>query len=69
MVPWRVQERFVSRLREHFAHAGASPDLVEVHTWPETGAPAEHVGFGRFSNDAKNLQTDFLARHLLGTTD
>jgi alpha-beta hydrolase superfamily lysophospholipase len=66
MVPWRVQERFIRRLREHFEREGASPDLVEVHTWPETGAPAEHVGFGRFSNDAKNLQTDFLVRHLLG---
>jgi alpha-beta hydrolase superfamily lysophospholipase len=66
MVPWRVQERFLTRLREHFGARGASPDAVEVHTWPETGAPAEHLGFGRFSNEAKNLQTDFLARHLLG---
>lgn len=69
MVPWAVQERFVRGLREHFEARGASPDLIEVHTWPETGAPAEHVGFGRFSNEAKTLQTDFLARHLLGDAD
>ena len=64
MVPWRVQEGFLQRLREHFESRGASPSLIEVTTWPETGAPAEHVGFGRMSNEAKNLQTAFLAEHL-----
>ncbi len=69
MVPWTVQERFVDRVREHFSARGVSPDTVEVHTWAETGAPAEHVGFGRFSNEAKNLQTAFFARHLLGDSE
>ena len=69
MVPWTVQERFVGRVREHFSTRGVSPDTVEVHTWAETGAPAEHVGFGRFSNEAKNLQTAFFARHLLGDSE
>lgn len=55
---------FTSRLAEHYARLGASPDLVQLHTWPETGAPHEHLGFGRVSNDAKNMQTAFLARHL-----
>ena len=64
MVPWRVQEGFLQRLREHYEGLGASPSLIEVTTWPETGAPAEHVGFGRVSNEAKNLQTAFLAEHL-----
>jgi len=66
MVPWRVQSRFVAALREHYGARGVSPEQVEVQTWTETGAQAEHVGFGRFSNDAKNLQTDFLAKHLSG---
>ena len=41
------------------------PSLIELKTWPTTGAPNEHIGFGRFSNDAKNAQTDFLRRHLM----
>lgn len=64
MVPWRVQQGFLGRLREHYERLGASPSMIEVTTWPETGAPSEHVGFGRMSNEAKNLQTAFLARHL-----
>jgi len=66
MVPWRVQARFVGRLREQFEARGRSASLVEVTTWPETGAPAEHVGFGRVGNEAKNLQTAFFERHLFG---
>jgi hypothetical protein len=44
-----------------------APSLIESHTWPTTGAPEEHVGFGKVSNDAKNIQTAFLARHLAAT--
>ncbi len=58
---------FTSRLAERYARLGASPDLVQLHTWPETGAPHEHLGFGRVSNDAKNMQTAFFAEHLLPT--
>lgn len=64
LVPVAPQREFVRRLRERYAAAGAAPDLVEFTTWPRTGAPQEHIGFGKFSNDAKNLQTSFLARHL-----
>ena len=31
----------------------------------ETGAPHEHLGFGRRSNDVKNREVEFLRRHLL----
>lgn len=64
MVPWAIQERFLDTLRKHYRAIGADPDLVETTTWAETGAPQEHAGFGRFSNDAKNLQTEFFTRHL-----
>jgi len=37
-------------------------------TWPTTGAPDEHIGFGLKSNDAKNAQTDFLKRWLIDTS-
>ncbi len=59
-----VQRRFVEALRGHYVSRGADPALIEFVTWPSTGAPDEHVGFGRVSNDAKNMQTAFLARHL-----
>lgn len=64
IVPWAVQREFLARLRAHYQRSGADPALVEHATWPTTGAPSEHAGFGRFSNDAKNTQTAFLARVL-----
>ena len=64
MVPIDTQRKFIDELRLHYTQAGADPASIEFITWPETGAPSEHVGFGRFANDAKNIQTDFLSRHL-----
>ncbi len=64
MVPWEVQRRFLEKLRAHYAARGANPSFIEVKTWPRTGAPREHIGFGTFSNDAKNIQTEFFARTL-----
>jgi dienelactone hydrolase len=55
---------FAGALRDRYAAVGADPSTIELVTWPETGAPYEHLGFGRVSNDAKNAQTAFLARHL-----
>ncbi len=66
MVPWRVQEVFLEGLRARYREAGADPALVSVRTWPETGAPSEHVGFGRVSAEAKSLQGAFLVEHLVG---
>ncbi|MEX2219503.1 MAG: prolyl oligopeptidase family serine peptidase [Phycisphaerales bacterium] len=64
VVPFAGMRRFVGALREHYRGRGADPGMVELLTWPETGAPEEHMGFGRYSNDAKNAQTEFLRRHL-----
>ncbi|MEZ6243075.1 MAG: prolyl oligopeptidase family serine peptidase [Phycisphaerales bacterium] len=64
MVPWDAQRPFVEALRERYESLGADPGWIEVTTWPETGAPGEHLGFGRFANDAKNIQTEFLGRRL-----
>lgn len=65
MMPFAVAKGFAERLRTHLKSIGADESLVELHTWPETGAPEEHIGFGRFSNDAKNMQTAFFAKHLM----
>lgn len=67
MVPIGVQRVFLDRLRARYAAVGADPALVELRTWPQTGSPREHAGFGRFGNEAKNLQVEFLARHLGAT--
>ncbi|HBS29940.1 MAG TPA: hypothetical protein DEB06_10960 [Phycisphaerales bacterium] len=63
-VPVAGVRSFVDALRARATDEGADPAQAALHTWPRTGAPYEHVGFGRFSNEAKNLQTEFLARHL-----
>ena len=66
MVPYAGQLGFINALRAHYKAKNADPGLVKLVTWPETGAESEHAGFGRFANDAKNVQTDFLTEHLLG---
>jgi len=38
--------------------------MIQFITWPSTGAPHEHAGFGRVANDAKNLQLAFFQRWL-----
>lgn len=65
LVPFAVQERFIERLREHYKAKGADPGMIELVTWPETGAPQEHLGFGRHAHEAKNTQVDFFKKHLL----
>ncbi|MDX2146445.1 MAG: prolyl oligopeptidase family serine peptidase [Planctomycetota bacterium] len=65
IVPFEHQRAFVESLRNHYRARGVPDSLIELRTWPETGAPDEHIGFGRFSNDAKNAQADFFKRHLL----
>ncbi|GAB4384234.1 MAG: hypothetical protein Kow0022_06210 [Phycisphaerales bacterium] len=64
IVPWKTQEHFLNRLRAHYQTLGASPDMVEIVTFERTGAPDEHIGFGQFSNQAKNAQVEFLKRHM-----
>jgi fermentation-respiration switch protein FrsA (DUF1100 family) len=64
VIPLRGMERFVDLLRVRYRDLGVEPSLVETRTWRETGAPEEHAGFGRFGNDAKNAQTEFLTLRL-----
>lgn len=63
-VPVRAIRAFVETLNRHYEASGADPDLARLVTWPTTGAPHEHAGFGRVSNDAKSLQTDFFSAAL-----
>lgn len=59
---------FIERLHSHYESRGADSSTAQLVTWPETGAPFEHAGFGRVANEAKNVQTDFFVRCLIGQT-
>lgn len=63
-IPVAAIQRFAEALRVRYIGAGVDPGMVTLHTWPKTGAPFEHYGFGKVANEAKNLQTEFLVRHL-----
>lgn len=67
LVPIGVQRSFLERLEDHYLAAGADPGLIRLHTFRDTGAPQEHAGFGRFGNDAKNIQLEFLTSILPST--
>lgn len=64
VVPYDGMRRFLHRLRGHYHDHGADVAIIEAVTWKHTGAPEEHSGFGAVSNDAKNIQTAFLVKHL-----
>ena len=67
IVPWEIQRGFLERLRGRYVEVGADPAMVQWKTWANTGAPEEHSGFGRFGNEAKNAQVEFLMETLVGT--
>ncbi len=64
LVPVACIRSFVGALGARYAAAGAGHVPVELRTWPRTGAPLEHNGFGVVAAQAKTLQGEFLARHL-----
>lgn len=63
-VPVAATRVFIEALRRRYETLDADPDLARMQTWPTTGAPFEHAGFGRVANDAKNLQLAFFMEHL-----
>lgn len=63
-IPVEAITTFLDALRLQYKSQGENPALIELKTWDRTGAPNEHYGFGNASNEAKNIQTDFLSRHL-----
>ncbi len=64
IVPYPGMRHFLSTLRSHYASLSADPSLITAVSWPRTGAPGEHAGFGRAANDAKNTLVAFYERHL-----
>lgn len=64
MVPFETQLDFLDDLRVHYRALRADPNLVELLTYTDTGAPQEHAGFGRYGAEAKSAATGFLVAHL-----
>jgi len=63
-VPVEAIRSLFGALRERYEAEGSRAELT-LRTWPETGAPYEHAGFGRAAAEAKDLQVEFLKRWLL----
>lgn len=66
VVPIEGMLGFLDKLKSRYEASGVSPEMIELRTWPETGAPKEHAGFGKVASEAKTLQVDFLKQHLIG---
>jgi alpha-beta hydrolase superfamily lysophospholipase len=64
MVPWPGMRRFLDELASRYRRAAADPASIRVQTWATTGAPQEHLGFGRVASEAKTILTDFVAEQL-----
>lgn len=64
VTPLHGMTGFLDALGERYAAEGAPSEWIALHTWPETGAPAEHAGFGRKSREARELLLGFLGEHL-----
>lgn len=64
IVPFIGMSRFLRALRDRYEAVGADATLVQDLTWPSTGAPEEHIGFGIKSNYAKNVQAEFFRKNL-----
>jgi len=61
-IPWPAQRRFLQAVA-----ARGEDNLVEVKQFHETGAPFEHVGFGRYAAHVKEDERAFLVRTLTQT--
>jgi dipeptidyl aminopeptidase/acylaminoacyl peptidase len=56
-IPFDGQRRFLEQLRSHGC-------TIELTAFDQTGAPFEHVGFGRYAAQVKETQRAFLVNTL-----
>jgi predicted peptidase len=59
-IPYAGQEVFNQSLKEKALH----PEQIERVSFGRTGAPYEHVGFGRESAFVKEVQVEFIMKYL-----
>jgi hypothetical protein len=65
VVPVAAIRSFVEALRRRYASEGAPPEDVRLITWPRTGAPQEHLGFGKLAGEARQHLVAFLTERLV----
>lgn len=63
VVPIAAMRSFIEAVRARHAALGSDAP-VELVTYPATGAPQEHLGFGRLAGDVRARTVEFLAAHL-----
>jgi pimeloyl-ACP methyl ester carboxylesterase len=59
-IPYTAQSIFIHALQDRYD----DPNLIELVSFDHTGATHEHMGFGRQSAFVKEVQVEFVARHL-----
>lgn len=64
-IPFQTESDFVHAIQEQ----SSMPEKIELIAFDHTGAPDEHIGFGRESAFVKEVQVRFLAEHLLRTQE
>ncbi|MDE1038024.1 MAG: prolyl oligopeptidase family serine peptidase [Phycisphaerales bacterium] len=59
-VPFETTSDFIGALKDK----SPNPEDIELVAFERSGAPNEHMGFGRESAFVKEVQVEFLAKHL-----
>jgi len=60
-MPFRAESDFIDAIKKR----SSFPEDIELVAFDHTGAPEEHMGFGRETAFVKEVQVDFLAKHIL----
>ena len=64
IIAFNAQAKFIETLRPRYS----DPSLIDFIVYDQTGAPSEHIGFGKFAADAKDRQRDFFRQWLANET-
>jgi len=60
-MPFAAESEFIEAIKMK----SQNPENVELVAFDHAGAPDEHIGFGRETSFVKEIQVEFLARHLM----
>ncbi len=61
LMPFASESEFIDAIKLKSQH----PEKIELVAFNQTGAPDEHMGFGRESSFVKEVQVEFIERHVL----
>ncbi len=60
-MPFAAESEFINAIKKR----SALPENIELVAFDHTGAPEEHMGFGRETAFVKEVQVEFLAKHIV----